>query len=131
MKTCIVCSTTLKTGKQYCSTDCQYKKYRADMVELWLAGKHNGMKGKTATAGWIKSYLKETRGNCCELCGWNETNKHTGKIPIELNHMDGDYTNNKINNLQLICPNCHSLTDSYKGANKKPGRPRSKYYRGL
>jgi len=39
--------------------------------------------------------------------------------------------NNKIENLEIICPNCHSLTDSYKGANKKEGRPRSKYYRGL
>jgi hypothetical protein len=54
-----------------------------------------------------------------------------GKIPIELSHKDGNFMNNKIDNLELICPNCHSLTDSYKGTNKKEGRPRSKYYRGL
>jgi len=131
MKICIVCKTQLIHGSKYCSRDCQYKDYRSKMISEWLSGNHNGMKGKTATAGWIKTHLKETRGNCCEICKWGEVNKHTGKVPIELNHIDGDFTNNKIENLQLLCPNCHALTDSYKGANKKQGRPRSKYYRGL
>lgn len=64
-------------------------------------------------------------------CSWNEINPYTQKIPIELNHIDGNFENNNINNLELLCPNCHALTSNYKGANKKKGRPRSKYYRGL
>ena len=88
------------------------------------------MRGKTATSQWIKWWLIKQRGESCWTCGWNERNCHTGNIPIELNHIDGDFTNNVIENLELLCPNCHALTDSYKGANKKVGRPRSKYYRG-
>ena len=66
-------------------------------------------------------------GEKCMECGWSERNPHTGNIPIELEHIDGDFKNNKEENLKLLCPNCHSLTKTYKGANKK-GRPRSKYY---
>jgi hypothetical protein len=89
------------------------------------------MRGKTSTARWVKRYLIEQRGEKCEKCGWGKQNPHTGSVPIELSHKDGNFTNNRIDNLELICPNCHALTDSYKGANKKAGRPRSKYYRGL
>lgn len=51
----------------------------------------------------------------CELCGitcWNEK-----PIVLEVHHIDGDRTNNFINNLLLLCPNCHALTDNY--GNKK------------
>ena len=128
---CLNCQSELKTGKKYCSPQCQNAYQTKPKIEAWLKGTHTGMRGKTSTAYWIKRYLIEQRGEQCEKCGWGKRNTHTGKIPIELSHIDGDFTNNKIENLELICPNCHSLTDSYKGANKKSGRPRSKYYRGL
>ena len=54
-------------------------------------------------------------------CGWCERNKHTGNIPIELEHIDGNNTNNELSNLKLLCPNCHSLTATYKGANRGNG----------
>lgn len=44
-------------------------------------------------------------------------NKFTNIIPLEVEHMDGNYKNNEENNLILLCPNCHSLTATYKGAN--------------
>lgn len=129
MKQCKKCSKELKSGI-WCSKDCQTIFRREEKIKLWLEGKHNGMRGKTSTAYWIKYYLKKERGNKCEQCGWGEENKHTNLVPIELDHIDGDFTNNAIKNLRLLCPNCHSLTESYKGGNKNKGRPRSKYYRG-
>ena len=58
-----------------------------------------------------------------------ETNKHTGNIPLEIEHKDGNYANNSEDNLELLCPNCHSLTATYKGANRGNGRKaRNKYY---
>ena len=48
----------------------------------------------------------------CELCGWNKVNPHTGKIPLEIHHKDGNWQNNKEDNLQVLCPNCHSLGES-------------------
>lgn len=53
----------------------------------------------------------------CECCGnteWNDL-----PIPLQLHHKDGNFRNNTLENLQLLCPNCHSLTDNYCGRNKK------------
>lgn len=39
-------------------------------------------------------------------------------IPLELDHIDGNNKNNNLNNLRLLCPNCHALTPTYRGRNK-------------
>ena len=109
----------------------KYVKLREEKIELWLKGEISGSRGKTATAHWIRDYLLEQHNYKCSRCGWGEKNIHTGKIPLELEHIDGDFTNNSPENLTIVCPNCHALTETYKGANKKAGRPRMKYYRGL
>lgn len=55
---------------------------------------------------------KEYRCECCQLTEWlNEP------IPLELHHRDGNRFNNELNNFQLLCPNCHAKTDSYRGKN--------------
>lgn len=100
-------------------------------IDLWKNGQLSGMRGKTSTAHWLRNYILEKFDYKCTECGWNKTNSHTGRIPLELEHIDGDFTNNSEENLTILCPNCHSLTKSYKGGNKKSGRPRAKYYRGL
>lgn len=46
-------------------------------------------------------------------------------IPIELDHIDGNNKNNSLDNLRLLCPNCHAQTDTYKGKNIK--KPKEKY----
>lgn len=66
----------------------------------------------------LKQHLKEEYGEKCCLCDWNKTNPTTGKIPIELDHIDGNCENNKPNNVRLLCPSCHSLTPHFKGANR-------------
>ena len=53
----------------------------------------------------------------CECCGITEWN---GKpAPLELDHIDGNHYNNNLDNLQILCPNCHAQTDTYRGKNKK------------
>lgn len=52
----------------------------------------------------------------CENCG-NDGNWQNGVISLEIHHKDGNKTNNQINNLCYLCPNCHALTDSYRGKN--------------
>lgn len=53
----------------------------------------------------------------CEICGC-DGNWQNGKIQLELDHKDGDNTNNEITNLHYLCPNCHALTSTYRGRNK-------------
>ena len=53
----------------------------------------------------------------CEECGFTEWKGQ--KIPLELHHINGDNTDNRIENIQLLCPNCHALTDNYRGKKRK------------
>jgi hypothetical protein len=53
----------------------------------------------------------------CERCG--STEWLGSPIPLELHHKDGDRTNNALHNIELLCPNCHALTDNYRGSKKK------------
>jgi hypothetical protein len=62
----------------------------------------------------LREGVKEHR---CERCGGAEW--LGGLIPLELHHRDGDRTNNTLANIELLCPNCHALTDNYRGGKKK------------
>lgn len=57
--------------------------------------------------------LKERKCEKCFLKEWNEA-----EIPLELHHIDGDTQNSSLNNLMILCPNCHAQTDNYKSKNK-------------
>lgn len=54
----------------------------------------------------------------CELCGWAQMSLD-GRIPVELDHINGDHYDNRIENLRILCPNCHSLQPTHRGRNKK------------
>jgi predicted nucleic-acid-binding Zn-ribbon protein len=77
-----------------------------------------------------KRWYKEQAGWKCQKCGWGETNAHTGSIPIEIEHKDGNCENNLQENIEVLCPNCQALTQFYKGANIGNGRG-SRGYRPL
>lgn len=53
----------------------------------------------------------------CQNCGC-DGNWQGGKIALEIHHMDGDNQNHTLSNLQYLCPNCHALTENYRGLNK-------------
>ena len=59
------------------------------------------------------------RGHKCENCGLEEWQYK--QIPLEVHHIDGDDLNSDLSNLQILCPNCHALTDNYKGKNINSG----------
>jgi predicted HNH restriction endonuclease len=73
-------------------------------------------------SNYVRRFLVENFGEKCFLCGWDEVNPYTGKIPVEVDHIDADWKNNSPENLRLLCPNCHSLTDTYKALNRGKGR---------
>ena len=63
-----------------------------------------------------KKLLKECyKEHVCENCGLTEWLGNP--IPLELHHKDGNRHNNTLENFQLLCPNCHALTDSWRGKN--------------
>ena len=111
-----------RKDKVYCNFKCQKQHQYSQFIERWTKGEEDGIIGTYGTSNHIRRYLFEKYDSKCHLCGWSEVNQSTGKIPLEINHIDGNYKNNKEDNLELICPNCHSLTSNYKGANIKKGR---------
>jgi hypothetical protein len=54
----------------------------------------------------------------CEECGWAEKT-HDGYLPLELDHVNGDRHDNRLENLRILCPNCHSLKPTHRGKNRK------------
>ena len=103
-----------KCNSLYCSNLCQQEYQRSLKINEWLKGKNSFRKGGTSIFPWMKEYLIENAGKKCSNCGWDEINPFTGKSPLEIDHIDGDAYNNLKENLRVLCPNCHSLTKTYK-----------------
>lgn len=96
------------------------EKYK-QLVQLFEEG-NNFIKGSSQVPTFIRRYLFQKYNNCCQICGWGEENPYNHKIPLAIHHIDGDCTNNRISNLELLCPNCHSLTNNFGSLNKNSKR---------
>lgn len=108
---CLECNIEIPIRNKFCSNKCHKLN---EMNKMILNGK--------ARSITMKKYLINLNGNKCMECGWCEINKTSGKVPIELEHIDGNSENNNLDNLKLLCPNCHSLTPTYKALNIGNGR---------
>ena len=123
MKTyeCINCKNTVKWGhskrNKFCGFKCQQEFNYAERVKELLSG---NLKWGLKNPEWVKRFIKQTKGEKCEICGLTEWLGNP--ITLELDHADGDASNNDVSNLRLICPLCHSYTPSWKGRNKGKGR---------
>lgn len=122
-KSCLNCGKEIPPSNKYCSPSCQHEYARKCFIEKWKSGENSGVIGNAFidVSNHIKRYIFEKYGYECSKCGWNEINPFTGTLPLEIEHIDGDATNNNEDNLTLLCPNCHSLTRTYRGANKGRG----------
>ncbi len=103
-----------------CCSDFQYKEY----IKGWLDGKIRGDRksNQDLFSSHIRRWLIEQKEGKCEKCGWNEINPKTNKSPLEIDHIDGNNYNHRPDNLVLLCPNCHSLTPTFRVLNKGHGR---------
>ncbi len=62
-------------------------------------------------------FMEKLKEEKCEICGWSER-AIDGRIPVELDHINGDRNDNRLENLRILCPNCHSLQSTHRGLNK-------------
>lgn len=110
---------------KFCSPKC-HKDYEFNLIiSEWKNGNKKGYRGKTMQISeWLRKYLLIKYENKCCKCGWNQLHPVTGKTPLEVNHIDGDASNCKESNLEIVCPNCHSLTPNFRALNKKSLRKR-------
>lgn len=122
-KYCLNCGKELHKGQyKYCSNACQQEYKRKEYIEKVVNGEESGLKksgNTTKISDSIRTYLFKKYNNKCQKCGWGEINPTTGKCPLEIHHKDGNRNHNDLDNLELLCPNCHSLTPNYKYLNSQ------------
>lgn len=101
---------------------------RQDNISKWIAGDnsatlyHNPSTGHPVdTKGFVKKYLLETRGDACETCGFDKKTPD-GRSIIQMDHVNGNCFDNSLDNLKLLCPNCHAMTPTYGSLNSGSGR---------
>jgi hypothetical protein len=121
---CKLCNIPLRRSiNEFCSHKCvvEYKYLLA--INDWLAGKISGSIQKNGEiSSTIRKWVHRQKGDICWDCGWNEINPATGNVPVQIEHIDGNYSNNRPENLKLLCPNCHALTSTWGSLNNGNGR---------
>ena len=118
-RTCAHCGNAIeRRNNKYCDA-CIADGRHINKITNWENAKDDRVR---------KRILLEVRGHQCESC--ELTTWLDQPIPLELHHVDGNADNSDESNLILICPNCHALTDNYKGANIGIDSSRQKMRRG-
>jgi hypothetical protein len=125
-KACKYCGEAIPNANTYCDNTCQVEFQHKKYITEWKLGNKKGSKGKTlAISNHVRKYLRNRCENKCEMCGWNKVNPYTNMVPLEVDHIDGDASNCKEENLRMICPNCHSLTPTFRNTGgRKSARQR-------
>ena len=110
------------SNNKFCSISCQHEYEYNEYIKRWKKGEEDGTSGKYDVSKYVRRYLFEKYDGKCQICGWNEVNPITHKVPLQIHHIDGDCLNNKEDNLQLLCPNHHSLTETFGSLNEDSKR---------
>lgn len=110
-KTCLFCGSEIKAYK-FCNTTCQQK---LQQELLWKKWEKTGIGGSS-----VKIYLIHKYGHKCSICGLEKWRDE--KVPLVLDHIDGNADNKLLINLRLICRNCDGLLPTYTGRNVGKGK---------
>ena len=105
-------STAHFTGKLWSKGKHYDKKPVFELAEILVEGRYYQtckLKQRLIQEGY-----KQAVCECCGLSTWMSM-----PIKLELHHINGVNTDNRLENLQLLCPNCHAYTDNYRGKNRK------------
>lgn len=120
-KKCLFCGKNIERGI-FCDNTCRSKYKAKQYIEHWRKGEETGLRGKYGMATAVRNYIFENKENKCECCGNNYINPYTGLSVLQIHHKDGDCTNNREDNLQLLCPTCHAMTENFGSRNKNATR---------
>lgn len=124
LKNCLNCSKGVysKSDAKYCSKACEKEhKYKTHIHE-WQLNPQLGCGNDFHLTTRIRRYIFDKYNHQCARCSWKEINPYSGRSPLHIDHIDGNASNAKEENLILLCPNCHSLTSTWGTLNMGSGR---------
>ncbi len=108
---------------KYCSHQCQADMRSMAVVNTWLEDPSpKTFYSSNNVRPGIRRFLIKKSGCKCSRCGWGEKHISAALPSLEIEHIDGNWLNCSPSNIDIICPNCHSLTDTYKARNRGNGR---------
>ena len=127
IKECLNCKKILSNRQiRYCSIQCQANHEYSVYIDNWKKELELGYVGKTKQlTKAIRKYMLIKNNNTCQECGWNKLHPIDNKPLVEIDHIDGDASNCTEANLRVLCPNCHSMTPTFRARNKNSSRDRS------
>lgn len=116
----------------YCSIGCAREHREKKVVESWLAGEWDGTRGVQyfMLSRTVRNYVIEQANYECSWCGYNDKHPETGEPILDVDHIDGDPTNNHPENLRVLCPNCHRKTITHGSHNIGNGK-RPEHWNGM
>ena len=118
-KNCAWCKNPIPSwGKEHCSRTCSIERRKDSYLQNWAY--QDGCPRSITIP--MRVFLLSSSNNACSKCGWNRVNVRTNKTTLQIHHIDGDAKNNRRKNLEVLCPNCHSLTDNFGCKNTKSSR---------
>lgn len=113
---CLNCGKYIgKTKKLYCSRECQTTAERNKKIDLWKKEPSRYYVEKVPE--FIRDYIYGKYEYCCSSCGNNDVNPFSGRTIMQLHHIDGNCKNNSEDNLTILCPNCHAMTNNFGALN--------------
>ncbi len=113
------CGNAIKHGAtKYCSFRCLQVARSQERVQTLESGFYVALQATR----FLRRYLIERLGEKRTRCGWAERHPTTRNVPIEVEHIDGNWQNYRLENLTLLCPNCHALTPTFRSLNRGRGR---------
>jgi uncharacterized protein YceK len=117
VRQCRGCGSVLskRSQKVFCGNACQASARRDASTKLWLESGEARI--ATYPDHYIRQYLAEAQSGCCAICGGASTWLDL-PLALVLDHIDGNPSNNRRENLRLICPNCDSQLSTYKSRNR-------------
>lgn len=119
---CLYCGSELDTNRKYCNNICQSKYEHNLYIKKWKNKEETGYDARYKISTHIRRYLLEKYNNSCQNCGCNLINPFTGLSILQIHHIDGDASNASESNLQLLCPNCHAMTENFGSRNESSVR---------
>jgi hypothetical protein len=126
---CVNCG-TLSRNKVYCGKPCEVIVKAHQQVERWRTGVlQKSVSSRLSSA--IRTAILQDQGGVCAICGL-KPEWQGSPLTFILDHISGDSTDDRPENVRLVCPNCDTQLPTYKSKNRGNGRHyrRERYAQG-